>query len=334
MACLAGTVRDQSLDVRCHSTQRQLLQQASPDISRLELALQQQWDHAANAHLGPIDIKPYTRRKVWWTCDQCPDGHPHSWEASIDNRTSGTGCPQCVGRKVCKHNSLATKAPAVAAQWDYGANSNTPDHVMAQSNQPVGWLCDACCHTWTASPNRRVNKNKTGCPECAQNARRNKKKQPTFADCQDPHVQDVLIEWDHERNTPQGNFPHNIRLQSNKQIFWLCTKCPAGQEHSWLAMPSQRCSRAKSGCPFCAGKAACGCNSLQALFPGIAAEWDYAKNKGQPSDYTASSSHLAWWASPVHGNWQQSITTRTTSVQQMAARSRRIQQRLASANLP
>ena len=87
--------------------------------------------------LGNIDIKPQSNRTVWWICDQCPDGHLHRWEACVSSRSNGNNCPQCQGRKVCKHNSLATKAASVAAQWDFEANEGAADSVVAQSNQPV-----------------------------------------------------------------------------------------------------------------------------------------------------------------------------------------------------
>ncbi|KAL3130449.1 hypothetical protein ABBQ38_008271 [Trebouxia sp. C0009 RCD-2024] len=305
-------------------TQGQPVKQAGPDISLLNSVLQQQWDHAANAHLGKTVIKPYSAQKVWWTCDQCPDGHLHSWSATVNSRSNGNGCPQCRGRKVCKHNSLATRAPLVAAQWDHEANDGTPDSVVAQSHQPVGWLCDVCGGRWTARPNCRTSRTMTGCPECAEDAKCTPRtKQPTFAECQHP----LLAEWDHERNAAQGHRPDKVRLKSNKQIFWLCTRCPAGQEHSWSAQPGQRTARGKSGCPYCAGKAACRCNSLQALYPGIAAEWDHARNKGQPSNYTASSHRPAWWSSSWGGSWQQTITSRTSAVHQRTARLERIQRR-------
>ncbi|KAL3130481.1 hypothetical protein ABBQ38_008298 [Trebouxia sp. C0009 RCD-2024] len=99
------------------STQHQRTQQEGPDISLLDPALQKQSDHARNAHLGNTVIKPYSCLKVWSCCDKCPDGHLHSWSARVVSRSNGSGCPQCRGRKVCKHNSLATRAPKVAAQW-------------------------------------------------------------------------------------------------------------------------------------------------------------------------------------------------------------------------
>ena len=210
----AGKAWNQNPDVRCNSAQGQPVQQQGPNISRLDPGLQQQWDSAAIAHLGNIDIKPHTKRKVWWTCDRCPDGHLHSWEARVDCRTDGSGCPQCSSHKVCKHNSLATKAPLVAAQWDYEANAGTPDSVVAQSNVDVVWRCDVCGCKWKASPHARVSKKQCGCPACGASSQRKKRiKHPTFTECQDPHSKAVLAEWDHERNAPQENFPHNITLK-------------------------------------------------------------------------------------------------------------------------
>ena len=190
MVCHARRAPLETPDTRCHSTQGQRVQQEGPDISRLDLLLQAQWDHAANAHLGSIDIKQHSRRKVWWKCDQCPDGHPHSWEACISDRTRGNGCPQYSGRKVCQHNSLATKAPLVAAQWDYEVNDGTPDSVVAQSNQPADWLCDACGHRWSVAPNSRVS-NRSGCPKCAEGA----KTQRTRQALQTPKTLEQKLAW-------------------------------------------------------------------------------------------------------------------------------------------
>ncbi|KAL3147881.1 hypothetical protein ABBQ32_002602 [Trebouxia sp. C0010 RCD-2024] len=194
------------------STQGQPVKQEGPHVSLLDPVLRQQWDHTANAHLGNTVIRPYSHRKVWWTCDQCPDGHLHSWSACVSDRSSGNVCPQCRGRRVCKHNSLATKAPLVAAQWDYEANAGTPDNVVAWSNKPVGWLCDVCGGRWTAAPDHGISKTMSGCPKCAEDAECTPRtKQPTFAECQHP----LLAEWDHARNASQRNCLDKVRLQSN-----------------------------------------------------------------------------------------------------------------------
>ncbi|KAL3153653.1 hypothetical protein ABBQ32_013254 [Trebouxia sp. C0010 RCD-2024] len=296
-----------------------------PDISGLDPALQKQWDHAANKQLGNIAIKPHSNRKVYWRCDQCPDGHLHSWSARVYQRTRGDGCPQCRGRQVCKHNSLATKAPLVAAEWDHVANAVTPDDVVSKSNVKFGWHCQLCHCKWRAAPSDRLSKAKTGCPQCARTTK--KTRQPTFAECD----HSLLAEWDHKRNTGQEHCPDKVRLKSAKKIFWLCTKCPAGQEHSWSARPFSRTGCRKSGCPFCTGKAACRCNSLQALYPDTAAEWDYGRNHSQPSDHPASSAYLAWWINPQRDSWQQTINARTSQVQKKTARLKRAQEQQTSA---
>ena len=327
-----GKAPNQHREVCCHSkpTQHAAVQQRDPNISCLDPHLQKQWDHAANAYLGNIVIKPYCNTKVHWICDQCPDGHLHSWAAVVSSRTNGNGCPQCSGRKVCWHNSLAAKDPSVAAQWDYENNDGTPDSVVAQSTVVAGWRCDTCGHKWNQTPNARVSKKKAGCPHCAQKARTAKKTQhPSIAE--DPVL---LAQWDHKRNADLGHFPDKIRRKSAKQIYWLCKKCPAGQQHSWPAPPYSRTSCSKIGCPFCAGHAACKCNSLQALYPSIAAEWDHDKNPSQPSDHTAGSRRMAWWSSPQRGSWQQSIHLRTNYVQKKSARSKLAQQRLSAASPP
>ena len=314
MGCPAGTARYQKAELSCRSFQSQhaRLQEEGPDISSLDPLLQKQWHHAANSHLGNITIKSKSNKKVGWICDQCPDGHLHSWSAKVKNRTNGNGCPQCSGFKVCKHNCLATKDPKVAAQWDYAANEGTPDSVVAQSSKPAGWHCTACGHKWSQTPNARLGKNRRGCPQCAAEARNKQKnaKHPTFAECN----HSLLAEWDHDRNATEGNFPDKVTLGSQKQIFWLCNKCPAGQEHSWTARPASRTGRGKSGCPCCAGHVACKCNSLQLLCPAAAAEWDHSKNRSQPSDHTAGSRYVAWWFTPQRGSWQQPIHVRTKHV--------------------
>lgn len=59
-----------------------------------------------------------------------------------------------------------------------------------------------------------------------------KNNHPTFAECKDSEVRAILTRWDDSENALCNNFPHLIPLQSSKQIFWLRSNCPAGQQHS------------------------------------------------------------------------------------------------------
>ena len=303
--CIAGNQSCLQRRTLCSASVMQDAQTAGPDISQLDPVLQKQWDHAANKHLGLVTVKPYSGKKAWWLCDQCPDGHLHSWAATILNRSNGQGCPQCAGRKVCKHSSVATKFPLIAAEWHPTNNDFQPEDVTAGTNKPVVWQCRGCSHVWIARVRHRTALG-SGCPECnTGHTKRAKKRHPTFAECNHP----LLAEWDHARNAPLGVFPNKITL--GKQIFWLCPNCPSGKEHSYSSPACMRTGKHSSGCLICAGHIACNCNSLQTRNPDIAAQWDFAKNDGTPDDYTARSTHIAWWISVNGWSWLSSIYSRT-----------------------
>ena len=304
--CMFTGLRARALTcTRCAASLHQASQVSGPDISQLDRHLQEQWDHAANAHLGNIVVKPFASRKVQWRCDQCPDGHPHIWLASVCSRSSGSGCPCCKGQKVCRHNCLSVRAPRVAEEWHPQLNDCTPDQITAMSNKKAHWLCPICKHVWASTIGSRTLGR--GCPVCKR-ACGERKSHPTFAECQHP----LLAEWDYERNAAQGLHPHNVRLKSQKLIFWLCSNCPAGQQHSYSARAHTRTRSSKpSGCSICAGYKACKCNSLQTLYPKLALEWDYTKNQTTPEEHTAYSRHAAWWTSAAGASWQQSINDRT-----------------------
>ena len=274
-----------------------------PDISELSPHLQQQWHPDNNALLGNIKVKPHSPRKVLWSCPDCPAGCPHIWLASVTSRTKGCSCPYCQGRRVCKHNSLATKAPTVATYWDHNKNAKTPEQTLAGSHIRVDWKCPDCRYEWQASIRHKVFDG-SGCPRCSSGKY---SKQPTFQAAE--HT--LLLEWDHERNARDGIYPHNTTLQSHKLVHWVCHECPKGRLHRYRMRPYNRTTKHTQGCPYCAGRKVCDCNSLAACEPVIAAEWDFAKNGSSPADVTSGSSLVVWWRNDRRGSWKQRIYRRT-----------------------
>ena len=286
--------------------------QAGPDISLLSPLLQSQWDHPRNAHLGNAVIKPHATRKVWWTCGQCPDGHPHNWLATPHSRSGskgwqGSGCPFCANRKVCQHNSLHTKAPHLVPEWS-GANERSPNNFAISSSKKAWWRCKCGCE-WEATIQSRSRLGR-GCPDCAAVRRRGKKKRhPTLTDSQ----HDMLKLWDWELNEEAGLEPGKLRCRSHKKAHWLCNRCPVGQPHRWQATMNdvyESVSRGTSGCPCCQGMQACKCNSLQSLFPEVAAEWDYERNQGTPADVAAHSRKNVYWYNSHRGHFKARIDHR------------------------
>ena len=283
-----------------------------PDTSLLAGELQKQWHGKLNMHLGNLLITPGSNRKVWWSCDQCPDGFLHIWEATVLNRTYGRGCPFCSGNAICQHNTLARKAPEVALFWDAEKNRPlTPDQVTACSHMRRHWKCSACLHEWQAAVGRKVHA-KTGCPKCAK-VKFGKKtdstgqKHPTFATAKHP----LLQQWDHDRNRENGNFPDKVTLRSSKLIWWQCYECPKGKVHSWQARAYSRTRKLSTGCPCCVGHQFCECNCLETVCPDIAADFDVEKNGVNAAKVTSSAHTKYSWLSDEPGARKRSVDQRT-----------------------
>ena len=196
-----------------------------PDISQLSPHLQQEWHPDNNALLGGVTVKPKSNRRVMWSCPSCPAGCPHVWLAYISARTAGTECPYCHGKKVCKHNYLATKAPKQSRYWDFDKNARTPEQTLAGSGLRADWKCPDCQYEWQAQIANR-SQSDAGCPSCIRKHTQ-QTKQPTFEGGQ--HT--LLLEWDHERNALDDIYPHNTTLQSKKRVHWICDNCPKGELH-------------------------------------------------------------------------------------------------------
>ena len=278
---------------------------AGPDLRLLKPQLQKQWHHVRNQQLGNIQISSSSDLRVWWTCDQCPCGLPHEWLARVAARQGmDNRCPFCTNNSLCHHNSLLTVAPSVASYWDTAMNGVTAEHVVAGSRTRAHWLCPTCNYSWQAPVETKVGKN-TGCPKCSKKSM-GYTRQPTLTASNHP----VMMEFDHSRNQEAGIDPDKITLGSNKKVHWICSNCPGGQPHLYVAPLSRRIS-CNTGCPYCSSKLACICNSLQSLYPSLAAEWDTIRNGAGPDQILPGSSKVAYWKDGAGHSWEQSPHDRT-----------------------
>ncbi len=267
--------------------------------------MQRQWHHAKNLHLGDGQITASSGLRVWWTCDQCPHGHPHEWLATVGNRQdNGTQCPFCTNNRLCQHNSLLTVAPVVAAYWDTAKNGLTPDQVVAHSHARRHWLCSKCSHSWQAQAFVKVIA-QSGCPKCSSRSR-HWNKLPSLTESQHP----AMLEFDFERNRRAGLDPDKITAGSAKMVHWICTNCPQGQPHLFVASPNNRLGL-NNGCPYCARRKACICNSLQSLYPALATEYDTARNGVGPEQVLPSTRKVVFWKDAKGHTLEQSPFQRT-----------------------
>ena len=195
----------------------------NPEISK-------EWDYEKNGTLTPKNIMVSSSKKVWWKCSK-----GHSYQSSPNSRSSmKTGCPYCVGKKVCLENCLNTKNPTLSEEWNYEKNVNlTPKDVTSGSGKSVYWRCKKG-HEWKA---RIVDRN-CGfiCPYCAG-------RKACKDNCLKMLKPELSKEWDCRKNGILT--PEDVTLGSGKNIYWKCLK----KGHEWTATVSNRVKG--SGCPTC-----------------------------------------------------------------------------------
>ena len=106
-----------------------------------------------------------SNKSVWW---KCPKGSDHEWQAKIANRSLGTNCPMCAGKKVSKTNNLIITNPKLASEWHQSLNKELkPEEFTFGSSKKVWWKCPmGDDHEWKTSINNRTKPKGTSCPFC------------------------------------------------------------------------------------------------------------------------------------------------------------------------
>jgi len=202
---------------------------ASLKSSNPDLAMQ--WHPSKNGNVKPNGITGHSRKKFWWLC---PRGH--EWEATVDNRAKGQGCPYCAGKIATEENCLQGWYPVIAKEWHPTRNAAlTPRDVTKSSNKTVWWVCGKG-HEWEATVNRRTRG--AGCPYCSGKRV-----------CNDNSLAllnpSLAMQWHRWRNGTLR--PSDVTLGSNKKVWWVC-----GKGHEWQATVNHRNSG--TGCPYCFGR--------------------------------------------------------------------------------
>ncbi len=207
----------------------------SNSLAQIAPELAAEWHPTRNADLSPADIIAGGHTPFWWKCDV---GDDHEWRAPVSSRKAGVGCPMCAGKKVSVTNSLASLAPAAAAQWHPTKNGLlTPDSVVGGSTKRCWWKCDqGSDHEWQSEVRSRVRMG-SGCPAC-QGLR------VSVTNSLATLEPELAAEWHPTRNGQTT--PEDIVAKTEKYFWWRCRK---DSTHEWSATPSNR-GRGR-GCPYC-----------------------------------------------------------------------------------
>lgn len=260
------------------------------DLATLRPELAAEWDHDRN-ELTPQEVGAGSGRMTWWL-----DRFGHSWQATVNNRNQGTGCPVCAGQKILPgFNDLAAKQPMLALEWDTGRNGFGPSEISPSSNKMAWWVCRDG-HSWQMRVANRTQLGQ-GCPVCAG--------QKVLAGFNDmaTTAPDLAAEWHPTRNL--GVTPQAVFRSTARRIWWL-----DALGHEWEASANERSNGA--GCPFCSGqRILVGFNDLATRRPDLAAEWHPTKNGDRTSQMvTVMNGTRAWWCCDRGHEWDSVISSR------------------------
>jgi hypothetical protein len=192
--------------------------------------------------------------------------------------------------------------PDLAADWMVEKNGGLrPEEVRFGSDKKRWWKCTEG-HEWLASPNQRTSA-KSGCPHCfrANQSEISRQASPDY-NLLTQHPE-VCREWNFAKNnrTPDFYMP-----SSADRVWWICKN-----QHEWEASISNRTSQA-TGCPYCKNKRPTEDNNFAVLYPEIANEWHYERNKKSPKDYLPHSNQKVWWKCANGHEWSAAINNRIT----------------------
>lgn len=130
---------------------------------------------------------------------------------------------------------------------------------------------------------------------------------------------ELMQEWDYELNKSLSITPENVTLGSHIAVNWICKEC--GFKWSTSIKNRTRKDGKATGCPKCGRKKLSlfhltpikGVNDLESIYPNIAKEWNYEKNRNlKPCDIVKGSSQKVWWKCHKCGNeWETQVCNRT-----------------------
>lgn len=201
------------------------------DMATTNPELAAEWHPTRNGGLTPAMVFAGLGRKVWWR-----DLLGHEWETTGNSRVSGVGCPICAGQRILVgFNDLATRMPALAAEWHPSLNGPRSAESVTVMNGKKAWWLGVCGHEWEAVVSSRSAG--TGCPICAG--------QKVFEGFNDlvSRRPEIAAQWHPTLNEDRS--PSHFAEFSNKKAWW---NCPEG--HSWESTISNRTHG--QGCPMCA----------------------------------------------------------------------------------
>ena len=195
--------------------------------------LAKQWHPTKNDPLTPEEVTYGSGIRVWWLCSE-----GHEWQAVINSRRQGMGCPYCAGQRPTADQNFSTKYPELLKEWDWEKNSQKkPEDFTPRSSSKVWWKCDKG-HSWKTSISNRTRDTKNLCP-CCSNRMLCEDNSNSLAQVRP----DIAEDWHPDKNAPLT--PNDVVAGGSKKVWWICKHA-----HEWKTTVGLRVI-AGTGCPLC-----------------------------------------------------------------------------------
>jgi len=176
--------------------------------------LTKEWHPTKNGTMGPRDVTPGSRKKVWWLCE-----HGHWWLASVADRVNGMRCSYCRQIKKASPRLLANEKPELLKEWHPSKNTDVKAReASCTHSEKVWWLCSNG-HEWQATIRTRLSGK--GCPFCSSFVHEpfimpNREKSPDFAP-QGNREGNFLRRFSNQLDEQEALPPHGKELRRSKR---------------------------------------------------------------------------------------------------------------------
>lgn len=254
------------------------------------------WHPTKNGKLTPYDVMPGTARRVWW---KCPKGDDHEWEATVNGRTGGTGCPKCNPaysipelRIFCELKALFENVQHRAIIQKREVDIFIPEFNIGIEFDGIYWHGekhekDEEKYLALSSMICLIRIREEGLPLSGHNDIRVKKRDMNISAIK--KILKLIL-----KNT--SNLPDEIKKKIDSymgRIDWF-----ANSYFNDLYSKRKHVEFEKS---------------LSYLYPDIANEWHPTKNDALlPEYFTHGSGRKVWWEGKCGHEWQDSILHRTS----------------------
>lgn len=267
------------------------------DLSTCNPELAKEWNYSRNGPLLPTMVTTNSGKKVWWVCSR-----GHEWQASVDHRTRGRGCPICL---TDRRSSFPEQAIFYYVSQQYACALNRYklnqryelDIFIPELNVAIEYD-GIYFHTSEKSVGREKNKNAACYREKILLIRVKEDTKATSVLIQ--HWNPFLIKIIYN---PQKDYS-NLQ-QALDELFHILKK----RDDTLNLHVNLENDRTEILSLLKQSDVA---DNLEEKCPEIATEWNYSRNGLlRPNSFAWASNQSVWWICPQGHEYQAKISNRT-----------------------